>query len=95
MRRFTDRLAKLEASHSNVTSRSRILFGHDDADLAAQRDAMIQQGRATDADQFMLVSWAASMNELMSHVAEHGKRLHDPDRAVVVGAPSVISASTA
>ena len=81
MRRFIDRLVKLEASHSNASGRSRILFGRDDADLAAQRDAMIRQGRASEADQFMLVSWANSMTALMSHVAEHGKKLHDLNRA--------------
>jgi hypothetical protein len=77
MRRLTDRLAKLEASRSDVTSRSRILFGRDDADLIAQRDAIIRQGRATETDEFMFVSWASSIGDLMAQVAENGGKLHD------------------
>lgn len=76
MRRLTDRLAKLEASRSDVTSRSRILFGRDDADLISQRDAMIRQGRATETDEFIFVSWASSMGDLMARVADKGTKLH-------------------
>lgn len=77
MGRLTDRLAKLEASRSNVISRSRILFGSDDADLIAQRNAMIRQGRATETDEFMFVSWASSVGDLMMQVAKKGRELHD------------------
>lgn len=76
MRRLTDRLAKLEASRSDVTSSSRILFGRDDADLMAQRAEMVRSGRAAESDAFMLVTWAGTMDSLMSYVGKNGRALH-------------------
>jgi hypothetical protein len=76
MRRLTDRLAKLEASRSDVTSRSRILFGRDDADLLAQREAMVASGRAAESDTFIMVTWAGTLGSLMTHIADNGRKLH-------------------
>lgn len=76
MRRLSDRLAKLEASRSDVTNLSRILLGRDDADLLAQRTEMVRSGRAAESDAFMLVTWAGTMDGLMSYVGENGRKLH-------------------
>ncbi len=37
---------------------------------------MITQGRATETDEFIFVSWAGSMGETMAQVAENGRSLY-------------------